>query len=1299
MVRISKSVCDGVTQLVFVNFADGSFAAHDEQPIANMNGASSAEDILQESNALPQRSRRKRDKNLDQTSVSEIHFAISNESPLIATYKKVEIEESDNQSRTVDSITFESSNGAQESFPNTQPPTRKMRDKTMDSYASMAAQPGARSNGNQIPKALSTEIPNGTKISGRANNNRISSLGDGKFSSAAIPRDHRKYHPQGWVQAEFSDRQLNSDRTRTKEDIRNLERAWQLRIDLDEHKADELEKKLIACQETVGAFAANMSITSRELRQNFQLLEPLKAMSQEAFETKERCSSELKKLLEDSASRARGDTFEDYKSLANNADVRRLRSGADVDQYVNRIESELETSLAGSDARFLMLKDKPNISAGGLRKVTNDSSALLRAEKDAIRKVQELKKVAPALEKRYEDRVVSGQQRQKLEHEREQAQEKLRAIAMERQKIRDRISELKQIEDKQRREFEELDKERNSLRNQISNLKLEIRAELAERNKQRERYRFVLAQEEELMLRHKLRQDEIAGADEAELQNQLEAVENARMAKEEAEAHARMLQSTIARFERLKAEVEGFLPQVPSSNEFGNTAAGGWQAFGSANETSSSDFLEFDKSAISEVFANTESTIKSNANLSLDPASVSNECYNDVTLWNVAGANEKISENGGFGHKVYAQSGAKIRDIGNATPLSLPTVEEADPFNEIDGADNEECYRTLYNAQIYTPSMGDRVREERQTNSEYLEQDESSPQKTAIPVFKALNFNSSAAPQAVFSKSAPDDEVPLAPEFQEELLATMNRLFEIKAQEEKQKPKYDVPKVVKQKSTKVIQEDSDDSQDESVAPLGKMDPVFEAYQKQLSQEINVAEIREKERRQREMRAARRVQTAASLESQKKITAESTKSKGILATIFTPVSVVSSTEERTEVETQGQIPVKEKSRATKTVASKRGKKKLKGSKRVGADSDDDGGSDYDEPVSTVQADAVRLALAKVKRKEADRRFWRTVAFYAALAVLGAIFMYALYESMSEPAGDRARQMSPARRSRMMSSGAYQNQEAPEQPEAVGESEEEETAGARGNREPLIQLPIVDQNQKPFPQPLNVYHGLGDPEGIRRDVRAFVRKFRLMPGAEDQLYRSATEQLQMRVRSQMPTGMPPREHQESDVDDAEDSEDSTGGEDEEEASDPEAEHESDDEESRDEWYEDEDEDDGPSRRERSKGPDPVPVPESPAAASTSRGWQRADPGGSGDASKRSQPAAPKAMHMPRPTGAFGRPPGQPEVKTSGAEKAKEAPKPELELKIKAANGNYLPAFPVFADSTIDSLKQQVPLALLH
>ena len=53
----------------------------------------------------------------------------------------------------------------------------------------------------------------------------------------------------------------------------------------------------------------------------------------------------------------------------------------------------------------------------------------------------------------------------------------------------------------------------------------------------------------------------------------------------------------------------------------------------------------------------------------------------------------------------------------------------------------------------------------------------------------------------------------------------------------------------------------------------------------------------------------------------------------------------------------------------------------------------------------------------------------------------------------------------------------------------------------------------------------------------------------------------------------------------------------------------------------------------------------------------------------------------------------------MKTSGAEKAKEAPKPELELKIKAANGNYLPAFPVFADSTIDSLKQQVPLALLH
>jgi hypothetical protein len=1183
------------------------------------------------------------------------------------------------QTAPEDEITMDTEN---ETGPHQASTGRKVRDKTLDSYASMAAakQKPAVQNKGSTPIPANAGVSNGAKGPGAAGKTfarHSNSLSDGKFSSTAIPRD-RKYNPQGWVQAEFSDRQLSSDRSRTKEDIKNLERAWQLRIDLDEHRADELEKKLLSCQEIVGAFAANMTITSRELRQNFQLLEPLKIMSQEAFDTKERCTSELRKMSDVYAQRSREDTFEDFKSLANNDDVRRLRSGADIDQYVNQIETELETSLAGSDARFLMLKDKPNISAGGLRKVTNDSSALLRAEKDAIRKVQELRKVAPAVEKRHEDKVALDQQRQKLEHERKQAQEKLKAITMERQKIRDRVAELKQIEERQRRDFEALDKERNDLRTEVSNLRLEIRAELAERNKQRERYRFVLAQEEELLLRHKLRQDEIAGADEAELRNQLEAVESARLAKEEAEAHARMLQSTIARFERLKGEVEGFLHTSSEKGENGNDFASSWQSFG--NVTDSND------QAVASDQIDEGERIGIPRNGWREPNQDRGNDKSSVLTSNLSNGSDRISSHG-F---------SKVREIGNATPLTLPTVDESETFKDVAEGDNDQLYRQAYNSQIYTPSMGDRVREERVTNSEFLENDESTPSfKSAIPVFKALNFTSIVT-------SVGPDEVPLAPEFQDELKATMERLFEIKqAQEEKSKPNQKIPKAAaKQRVLKVSEkEESDDSADESIAPLGKVDFAFEAYQKEVSQDINIAEIREKERRLRELRAARRLNMSASQDVEKK-KLEAPKVKTILSTLFTAGITSVPVENQPSTDAAEESHVKAKSNLVSR-SSKRGKKRRKGTKRAHGDSDDDSESDKEESALIAQAEARKLALAKVKRKEADRRFWRTVAFYAALAILGAVFSYALYESMSVPVGGRSKTMSPGQRSRMMSSNAYQYQDPSASEESGGV--QEEFGDSKAKREPLIQVQIQGQDQKPFPEPLKVYHGLGDPEGVRNDVRAFVRKYGIVPEAEQHLYKSVIEQLQNRVRGQIPTPgeqFPPGSGVQESEDNEDDGED-TNNEDEEEASDPEEDEPS--QENRDHWYEDEDEDERQetSSRKRSGRPVPLPVPESPAAASGSQGWKKEESKRPSSAGSKKGPSSAPQMprstpQMPRGAGAFDRSGG---AKAPAAEKDPgSSRKPEVELKIKAASGEYLPPFPVFADSTQDSLIEQVSLVFL-
>ena len=167
----------------------------------------------------------------------------------------------------------------------------------------------------------------------------------------------RKFTPEGWVQAEFASFHSTADRTRTKEDIKQLERAWQLRIDLDERQIEDMERDLLVKQDTYGHLSAGLAITSRELRQQFQLLEPLKQIAQEALTERDRCAAEMRRRTEElRAARAdEASLFDEVKGLPAGAGVRRARTAADVDDYVTMIETEAETTVAGANASMLQV--------------------------------------------------------------------------------------------------------------------------------------------------------------------------------------------------------------------------------------------------------------------------------------------------------------------------------------------------------------------------------------------------------------------------------------------------------------------------------------------------------------------------------------------------------------------------------------------------------------------------------------------------------------------------------------------------------------------------------------------------------------------------------------------------------------------------------------------------------------------------------------------------------------------------------------------------------------------------------
>jgi len=125
------------------------------------------------------------------------------------------------------------------------------------------------------------------------------------FSSSAIPRDHRRFNPPGWVQAEFAEvRAEGADVGGAKQQVRGLELAWQTRIDLDAREAERAESALARAQEALGASSAALARASRELRAQFEMAAPLQRRLRAALEERARLRGERESARAEEAARA-----------------------------------------------------------------------------------------------------------------------------------------------------------------------------------------------------------------------------------------------------------------------------------------------------------------------------------------------------------------------------------------------------------------------------------------------------------------------------------------------------------------------------------------------------------------------------------------------------------------------------------------------------------------------------------------------------------------------------------------------------------------------------------------------------------------------------------------------------------------------------------------------------------------------------------------------------------------------------------------------------------------------------------
>jgi chromosome segregation ATPase len=197
------------------------------------------------------------------------------------------------------------------------------------------------------------------------------------------------------------------------------------------------------------------------------------------------------------------------------------------------------------------VSDSQNVKS----QVTNDMSALLRAERSVIKRISDIRSAVPALEEASANRGALRERESAILGELEGVDGKLGALKGEVDNLQAKAEMAKRDEAAARGAFERKNAERAVLKGRVDGLRADMRSELAERNKQRERYRYLVAQEQEAALVRSIEESERQNPRSATNEGSQslsdsvaaralmsDAVAAARMAKEEAEAHARMLQ-------------------------------------------------------------------------------------------------------------------------------------------------------------------------------------------------------------------------------------------------------------------------------------------------------------------------------------------------------------------------------------------------------------------------------------------------------------------------------------------------------------------------------------------------------------------------------------------------------------------------------------------------------------------------------------------------------------------------------------------------------------------------------------
>ena len=179
---------------------------------------------------------------------------------------------------------------------------------------------------------------------------------------------------------------------------------FQMRIDLDTKEVERLESQHMALQGSLGTCSATLSVTTGDLRQKFDMIAPFQKKLRSLLEELNSLKGKREEALEQLKKARQGPKVDEKNKIIGRELSQLVQYGRpeDADRMVREIEEEFETTVAGADSKFNMLQDKPNISRGGLRKVTNDQTALLRAEKELTRRVAEINKLRPMLENHVE---------------------------------------------------------------------------------------------------------------------------------------------------------------------------------------------------------------------------------------------------------------------------------------------------------------------------------------------------------------------------------------------------------------------------------------------------------------------------------------------------------------------------------------------------------------------------------------------------------------------------------------------------------------------------------------------------------------------------------------------------------------------------------------------------------------------------------------------------------------------------------------------------------------------------------